>query len=202
LHPEDPLRSDYGSEEPPPPRTHLQACEEAKVSETMPYARWDAANHPRLATGINHWSPLSILRFFDMIWDFCPDLMHVIKTFFERLLIGVFSGSRKPTNFKRKVPAKPNSRATTTEREEYKVKKRKYDSTKREFEDAVQAFDESKFDTDAQKIVDERVKNLVGYPNWLKTTLVQSQKYLTKNLRIYIQTQKILAYFTRIFNVY
>ena len=109
-----------------------------------------------------------------MIWDFCPDLMHIIKTFFERLLIGVFSGSRKPTSFKRKEPATMGGRATTKERKEYRKKKRKYDELKREYDEAVQAFDECLFDADAQKIVDERVKNLVGYPNWIKTTLVQS----------------------------
>ena len=121
-----------------------------------------------------------------MIWDFCPDMMHIIKTIFERLLIGVFSGSRKPV-FKRqepKVPGtpatakQPGTPATAEEKKEYNGKKRKYEGRKREFDEACLAFDECIFDGDAQKIVDERVKNLVGYPNWIKASLVQSTPYI------------------------
>jgi hypothetical protein len=112
-----------------------------------------------------------------MIWDFCPDMMHIIKTFFERLLIGVFSGSRKPV-FKRKEPVEPAPPATSDEKQEYKAKKRKYEGRKLEFDEACLAFDECIFDKDAQKIVDERVKNLVGYPGWIKASLVQSTHYI------------------------
>jgi hypothetical protein len=182
----DPLRAGCGPEGPPAPRTHAQACKEAKESDACPYHTWKYKNHPRYKTGINHWSPLSVLNKFDMIWDFCPDMMHIIKTFFERLLIGVFSGSRKPV-FKRKEPVVPGTPATAKKRgtpataeetKEYQGKKRKYDERKVEFEEAILAFDECIFDGDAQKIVDERVKNLVGYPNWIKASLVQSTQYI------------------------
>jgi len=80
--------------------------------------------------------------------------------------------------FKRKKPVEPATPATAEETKEYKGKKRKYDERKLEFNVAIRAFDECLFDKDAQKIVDERVKNLVGYPNWIKASLVQSTQYI------------------------
>jgi hypothetical protein len=119
-----------------------------------------------------------------MIWDFCPDMMHIIKTFFERLLIGVFSGARRPV-FKRKEPVVPGTPVTAEETKEYQGRKRKYDERKAEYGEAIQAFDECLFDGDAQKIVDERVKNLVGYPNWIKASLVQSTQYIIGFIQIF-----------------
>jgi len=114
-------------------------------------------------------------------------MMHIIKTFFDRLLVGVFSGSRKPGTFNKKKPVVPdppptNSRedkkAHKKEQKKYTSKKRKYDASKAEHADAIEAFENCLFDKDAQKIVDERVKNLVGYPNWIKASLVQSTQYI------------------------
>jgi hypothetical protein len=176
LHPDDPLRRGYSPGGPPAPRTHAQACAEAKASDRAPYHTWDRKSHPRRGTGINHWSPLSVLNKFDMIWDFCPDMMHIIKTFFERLVLGVFSGARKPTKFKRTEPVDPGRRG---DRQEFMSKKRKYEARKVEYEKARVAFDECIFDADARKIVDERVKNLVGYPNWIKASLVTREHCTT-----------------------
>jgi hypothetical protein len=120
-----------------------------------------------------------------MIWDFCPDMMHIIKTFFERLVLGVFSGARKPTHFKQTEPVDPGRFASSDERKEYRGKKRKYVEQEVEYEKSLEAFQGCLFDADAQKIVDERVKNLVGYPNWIKASLVHprarmAQQFFTK----------------------
>ena len=179
LHPDDPLRQHHSPGGAPTPRTHARACAEGKTSDAAAYHPWDRKNHPRLATGINHWSPLSVLDKFDMIWDFCPDMMHIIKTFFERLMLGVYSGARKPTNFKRSEPVNPGASAPVADREEYKSRKRKYTERKEEYEKAIEAFDECLFDKEAQKIVDERVKNLVGHPNWIKNSLVHTRAQCT-----------------------
>ena len=101
----DPLRRGYGTQGPPAPRTHSKACEQAHVSESKPHNTWEKSTHYRLTTGINYWCPLSVLHKFDMIWDFCPDMMHIIKTFFERLVLGVYSGERKP-NYSNPEPEK------------------------------------------------------------------------------------------------
>ena len=173
LHPDDPLRHGYGPEGPPAPRTHRQACREAKVSDSKPYHTWDSTKHVRLTTGINHWCPLSVLNKFDMIWDFCPDMMHLIKTFFERLVIGVFSGSREPS-FNRKDPVKPAKGAEYQERKDYQAKKGKYEAQKKEYLEEVKACNECKFSSADQRTVDERVQNLVGYPCWIKSSLVRT----------------------------
>jgi hypothetical protein len=120
-----------------------------------------------------------------MIWDFCPDMMHIIKTFFDRLVLGVFSGARKPTKFNQKEPVDPGWRASQEDKKEYRGKKRKYDDRKVEYEKALEAFEGCLFDADAQKIVDERVKNLVGYPNWIKASLVHSRIHIAHSVYTY-----------------
>ena len=111
---------------------------------------------------------------FDMIWDFCPDMMHIIKTFFERLVIGVFSGSRRPTKFTAKEPTKPDEGAPAEDRKKYKAKKSKYTADLAEYEEAITAFDECLFSANDRTVVDERVQNLVGFPYWIKTSMVHT----------------------------
>jgi hypothetical protein len=109
-----------------------------------------------------------------MIWDFCPDMMHIIKTFFDRLMIGVFSGKRKPANFKRTEPEHPGGRASRSEMKKYREELKKYEERESEYNKALAAFDGCLFNIDDQQAVDDRVKNLVGYPNWIKASLVDT----------------------------
>jgi len=108
-------------------------------------------------------------------------MMHIIKTFFERLMLGVFSGSRKPPSFRHTEPADPGWRSTQAQRTEYNNKKRKYDEGKKEHDKTIEAFDGCLFDETDQKIVDERVKNLVGSPNWIKASLVNTQQHVAQH---------------------
>lgn len=186
LHPDDPLRMGCGPEGPPAARTHAQACTEAKDSESKPYHTWNRSSHVRFKTGINHWCPLSVLYKFDMIWDFGPDMMHLIKTFFERLVIGVYSGSREPS-FNRKEPVEPDDEASKEELKIYKTKKRKYEARKSEYQEMVKASQECKFSDVDQKIVDVRVQNLVGYPCWIKSSMVRTLTHM--KVRVYMCTK-------------
>jgi hypothetical protein len=196
LHPDDPLRQGR-HELPPAARNHCQACAEAKDSESKPYHTWKNVNHVRLKTGINVWCPLSVLYKFDMIWDFCPDMMHIIKTFFERLVIGVFSGQRRPT-FSLTEPKKPLRHASDQERREYQAAKQLYKDRVEEYAEECRASDECEFSMLHQKLVDERVQNLVGYPNWIRSSLVQSHTFfLTQNPRIFIALTYILGSFLK-----
>jgi hypothetical protein len=183
LPPGDPLREGYGDEGPPAARTHDKACAEAKDSESKPHHTWKQPGHVRLKTGINHWCPLSVLEDWDMIWDFCPDMMHIIKTFWERLVLGVFSGKRKPV-FTKKAPKKPNRDATDEERRLYNLAKRTYNAGVREWKGDCEAFDACSFTMADQQIVDRRVQNLVGYPYWIRNSMVQHAH--TRDRNIYI----------------
>jgi hypothetical protein len=178
LHPDDPLRAPFGSDGPPAPRTHARACAEAKESDKAAHHPWKRENHPRKKTGINHWSPLSVLNNFDMIWDFCPDMMHIIKTFFDRLMLGVYSGKRKPSKFKAPEPEDPGTGSSRADKKKYKEKLKIYEERASEYKKAREAFDACLFNKEDQIIVDERVKNLVGFPNWIKISLVTTQYWL------------------------
>ena len=104
-------------------------------------------------------------------------MMHLIKTFFERLVIGVYSGSREPS-FNRKEPVEPDDGAPVEERKAYNTKKRKYEARKSEHQEEVKASQECKFSAVDQKIVDVRVQNLVGYPCWIKSSLVRTLTHM------------------------
>ena len=108
---------------------------------------------------------------FNMIWDFCPDLMHIIKTFFERLVVGVFDGSRRP-QFHLDEPKELAEDATDAAKKKWRQKMKKYDLQKKLHALAVRKFSECKFTEADKKAVDARVKNLVGYPEWIRTSLV------------------------------
>jgi hypothetical protein len=117
-----------------------------------------------------------------MIWDFCPDMMHIIKTFFERLVLGVFSGSRRPAPFKNKRPTKPSRNAPRHVHAEYKEKKRQHKALKTAHAAELQAFDECLFTEADRKIVDRRVRNLTGYAYWIRTSLVHSRTRIQQKI--------------------
>jgi hypothetical protein len=52
--------------------------------------------HPKHSTGINGWCPLGELPMFDLVWDICPDMMHIIKNLFERFFGSLLRGERIP----------------------------------------------------------------------------------------------------------
>ena len=158
-----------------PPEHTPKPATRLKRSDACPHHMWDNENHPRKTSGINHWCPLSALSKFDMIWDFCPDMMHIVKVFFERLVLGVFSGKRKPTKFKPKKPEKP-SRRSKGNQAEYKQATAKYKADREEYDECRATFDECKFNELAQKTVDERVQNLVGYPYWIRSSMVLTRR--------------------------
>ncbi len=122
-------------------------------------------------------------------------MMHIIKTFFERLVLGVFSGERKPT-FNKTEPDKPHRKASLEERKKYQKKRAKYNEQKTEFDAEITAAEECQFSADDQKVVDERVQNLVGYPYWIRASLVSQMQTKTKitihNLKIYSLNSNIL----------
>ena len=171
LHPNDPRRQAHEDSPSPAAKTHAWACREAKKSDECTCDWKSKAHHPRYKSGVNYWCPLSVLSKFDMIWDFCPDMMHIIKTIFERLVVGVFSGARRP-NFTEEKPEKLAKNTTKAEKREYKAAEDIYKRKKIAWELECVKADACKFDKADQNLVDDRVKNLVGYPQWIKSTLV------------------------------
>jgi hypothetical protein len=77
----------------PEPRTHVESYRQGQESEN--YIGPDNA-HPKLDHGINGWCILGLLALFDIIWDICPDMMHILKNFFERVFIALPAGERIP----------------------------------------------------------------------------------------------------------
>jgi hypothetical protein len=97
-----PLRDDmrfgfteYGG--PPAPRTPDAAFQEGVTSDAYYGA---ACHHPSKKSGINGVTPFSYLPMFNIIRDFCPDMMHIIVNLFKHS-IPLMSGLRRPTKSKK-----------------------------------------------------------------------------------------------------
>jgi hypothetical protein len=102
----DPIRTDpsYGCEElddSPLARTHAESVAAGKEADEY---EGPANKHPRHRTSIKWWCPLSILPFFDVVKDFVPDFMHIVKDFFSLHYIPLFKGLRVPSAMKNKRP--------------------------------------------------------------------------------------------------
>jgi len=82
--------------------------------------------HPKHTTGINGWCVLGMVPMFNVIWDVCPDLMHVVKNLFDRMIIPLFSGERFPSAPTKNV--KPSSNDTNYRKlfEEWEIQQKKY----------------------------------------------------------------------------
>jgi hypothetical protein len=98
LPPDDEKRTNpmYGAPEEddqPQTRTHEKVCADGHASDA-----WDGAKsyHPRKMSGINWFCPLGYLPLFDLVWDFTPDIMHVIETGLKEHLIPLMKGDRNP----------------------------------------------------------------------------------------------------------
>ena len=56
---------------------------------------------------------------------------------------------------------------------------REHKAKEQEYEKEILAFDECYFNEAARKTVDRRVQNLVGYPYWIRSTLVPHSRTYT-----------------------
>ena len=90
-------RAEFGSQErgeTPAPRTHTETMQQAREAEEY---RGPDTKHPEKAHGIRGICPLGLLPYFNLIWDLCPDMMHINKNLWDRCIVGLFMGKRNPT---------------------------------------------------------------------------------------------------------
>jgi len=74
-------------------RTHAGTAENGMVAEHYQgYKKY----HPEKRVGINRWCPLAILHLFDVVWDFLPDMMHIIDGTMSSHIIPMLKGKRNP----------------------------------------------------------------------------------------------------------
>ena len=145
---------------PPEPRNHDECVQQGKDSDA--YVGSEKA-HTRHSSGINRSCPLSFLHQFDIVWDVCPDMMHIVKNFFEKLTFKMFGGARVPTwvASKNRAPAKgaPN----------FDAKQARHLDAAARWKKAVDRNNKCIFSAEDQALVDRRVKHLAGTPTGLRT---------------------------------
>jgi hypothetical protein len=122
LPPDDNLRqaaadnNDYGCQEeerrpPPTLRTHAESKAQGTASEEYD---GPADAHPKNNHGISGWCPLTLLPQFNIIWDICPDMMHIVKNLMERVFVKLMGGKRIPALGKAlKHPPKKDKHASS-----------------------------------------------------------------------------------------
>jgi hypothetical protein len=88
------------------PRTHKETDRIGREGDEHVRLKLSDASHPKHDSGIRRWCPLAILPLFDLIRDILPDMMHIIKNFFDGHFIRLFKGTRPlaAPKFKSKEP--------------------------------------------------------------------------------------------------
>lgn len=109
------------------PRTHEETVRIGKQADRHVRAQRPDSTHPKHTSGIVRYCPLEILPFFDLILDILPDMMHIIKGFWDGHFIPLFKGNRplaaprKPKETK--TPARGETPAAAAKRKtEFKTK--------------------------------------------------------------------------------
>jgi hypothetical protein len=77
---------------PPPCRTHAKA-----VAHSLESRAYDGPEDggPWKKSGVNYYCPLVLLQDFDLVWDAAPDMMHILKNIWTKLL-HIFNGQLHP----------------------------------------------------------------------------------------------------------
>jgi hypothetical protein len=162
-HEDHPFRTDptfgprrpYDTHPPPPNRTHAEAREQGIQGDNY---KGPKTSHPEHTTGIKHECPLCYLYLFNIIWDVCPDMMHIIKNFFEKVVLKLMGGQR--------IPQWSQYHNRHHGPEEHK-RQRMY------FKEAVRKARNVVFTEAQRKEIDRRVACLVGPQKWIKPSMVQ-----------------------------
>lgn len=99
LGPDHPYRTDrrFGKRErrePPATRQHAEIIADSLRLDAL-YTKKDKSDHVQ-ESGVKEWCALSILPLWNMVWDFLPDMMHILKGFFQRQLVRLFKSKRHP----------------------------------------------------------------------------------------------------------
>ena len=123
---DDPARTDpaFGPPELMPAhaaRTHEEAVAAGEAAEAY---QGPKTHHPSKLSSVKWWNPLTILPFWDMIRDFCPDTMHIIKDLFADHYIKLFKGMRGPKPFPLPEPVlkRKKGKITRAIRDEHEAK--------------------------------------------------------------------------------
>jgi hypothetical protein len=120
------FEEDHGAT--PAPRTHKETVAQGKDAEDFTGVK-KSVNHPKKLHGVAGWCPLETLPFFDLVWDVCPDFMHILKNLFERYFGTLLDGERIPKDSKHhKAPRKGDA--------EFAKKKREFDAETVRFDEA------------------------------------------------------------------
>ena len=157
--------------ETPAPRTHDETMQQAKKAEQY---RGADDHHPKHSHGIRGICPLGLLPFFNLIWDLCPDMMHINKNLWDRCIVALFRGKRDPTKSKKnpnpgrfydserknKEPAEKKQKTSTLEerRTAHRKKLATYTIEHNRYTEALDRAHEWTLPEAAKKSFDKRVR--------------------------------------------
>ena len=90
----------YEFDETPDVRTHEETVQVGIEADAI----GRTGTQPDVCEGVKGPCFLSFLDLFNLIWDICPDLMHIIKNLFQRMFVPLFSGlGKRMPKFPRKM---------------------------------------------------------------------------------------------------
>lgn len=118
----------------PPIRTHSATCRDAARAQS---ARDQRLNNPNDdLRGAKEWCPLAVLGLFDVIWDFVPDMMHIVYNTMKEYIVKTMKGLRKIKTPKLLILEEKENCTNDLQRGERKARKERNNVTMQEYRDA------------------------------------------------------------------
>ena len=124
--------------------------EDARANEEYTGA---ACNAPWQSSGVKTLSPLSFLPFFDMCWDFLPDVMHITTGVWYRHIWKLMLGLR--------TPAPPRKRKDA----------RAFEDLERRHRQVVEEMKLWEINETTKRKLDERSRSLGGQSGWVRSNI-------------------------------
>ena len=85
------------TESQPPVRTHEKVVADARATNAHKAAKKAKDKSPHKKSGVKFFCWLSLLFLFDMVWDFLPDMMHIVTAILHGHLYPLMKGERDPS---------------------------------------------------------------------------------------------------------
>ena len=146
--------------DPPPARTHKGYVDAAIKNANH---RGPKSKSPYKQTGVRDLSPLAAVPMMNMVWDFLPDMMHVIPGIWKGHVFSMFNGHRRPS--------KPKSRKTWTDKANRDLMM--------QHDHAVQQIRSWELAPQALQDLDQRSMALGGEAGWLQNNIRVSSNFGT-----------------------
>ena len=145
---------------PPASRSHTGYVRAAERNVNHRGYKKDA---PYKKSGVKDLSPLAAVPMLNMVWDFLPDMMHIVEGIWKRHIFSMFRGERKPS--------KPKMRKSWSTKAN--------NNLQLQYRRVLEELPGWELTPEQRKTLDRRSQALGGEPGWLQNNIQICSNFTT-----------------------